>query len=193
MLSPTILSIPSPANGDPCGPAAQDDSNYPNTCTTIPALALAPSAYSINCTASYDVIKAPSLAVSWGNCSASINDTCTKMEDTRTLTGEWIETSLAEGCSLQFFLPPFQGSASRPTAERCIEIFTALNDTCATVVPPSNIGSINLKTIPGYDPSYFVGDNVGKGYPAADATFEGNAVNVGYPSYMIVGSNDDEH
>lgn len=92
---------------------------------------------------------------------------------------------------MQFFIPPFQGSAPRPTIGRCAEIFTALSDSCATSVPPSNIGSINLKTIPGFDPSYFVGGNVGKGYPTYDRTFEGDAVNVGYPSYLIVPHGDD--
>jgi len=69
-----------------------------------------------------------------------------------------------------------------------MEIFTALSDSCATAVPPSNIGSINLRTIPGYDPSYYIGDNVGKGSPSRNVTFEGNAVNVGYPSYLITGA-----
>lgn len=193
ILTSTAVAVPAPANGDPCGPAAQDNPDYPNTCTAIPALALTPAPYSINCTASDDIVKYPTLAIPWGNCSASLTDICTKMVDSRTLTGSWIQSSLAEGCSLQFFLPPFKGSAPRPTAQRCMEIFTALNHTCSTVVPPSNVGSINLKTIPGYDPSYFVGDNVGKGYPMHEAAFAGNAINVGYPSYLIVGNTSPDY
>jgi len=189
ILTPTAVAIPAPANGDPCGPATQDNPNYPNTCNAIPALAQAPAPYSINCTADIDIAKYPALAITWGNCSASLNSACTKMKDPRTLTGRWIQTQLAAGCSLQFFIPPFQGSAPRPTAERCMEIFTALSDSCATAVPPSSIGSINLKTIPGYDPTYFDGDNVGKGYPNRNMGFTGNAVNVGYPSYLIVRAN----
>lgn len=181
--APAASSVP---NGDPCGPAIQDNPNYPNTCNAIPALVAYPSPYGINCTQVEDPIKYPAFAVSWGDCEASINDICTKMEDSRTLAGTWVWSTLAPQCSLGFFLPPYTGSASIPSAARCAGIFEAMNNTCATTVLASNFGGVNLKTLPGYDPSYFDGGgNVTKGYPGHDYKYDGAAVNVGYPSYAI--------
>ena len=190
LLAPVTMAIPAPANGDPCGPAVQDNPNYPNTCNLVPVLGTAPAPYSINCTADEDVVKYPLLAIDWSNCSVSLADTCTKMVDFRTLTGRWIQNSLAPGCVLSFFLPPFPGSAPRPTAKRCADIFTAMANTCQHTNPQANIAGMNLATIPGLDPSYFVGNNVGKGYPSRKYGFTGNAVNVGYPSYLISLNND---
>lgn len=175
-----------PGNGDPCGPARQDNPNYPNTCNVVPSLVESPAPYGINCTATYDVAKYPSVAIQWSNVEASIENICIKMEDSRTLTGKWVWSVLAPRAALGFFLPPFQGAATRPSMQRCLQIFAAMNNTCATTTIPSNYGSINLKALPGYDPSYFSGGgNVDKGYPRSSYLAPGTAVNAGYISYAL--------
>ena len=180
----TPAPVPAPVNGDPCGPAIQDNPNYPNTCSVAPALALSPQPYAVNCTAIVPVQGYQGVA--WQNCSASFEDACTKALDPRTRKGVWIWTELAGQCAVGFFLPPYQGSAQLLNDTRCVEIFTALNDSCSTSVPPSNFGGVNLATIPGHPPDSVVnGHAVYNYYPKNDFTFMGNAVNVGYPSYAL--------
>ena len=173
-------------NGDPCGPTIQDNPNYPNTCNLTPSLAQGPDPYAINCTQTYDVVKYPATGVTWGNCAASIQSICTKMEDSRTMTGMWIWSMLAERCALGFFLPPYQGSAPRPSGQRCVNIYTALVGSCSTTTTPSNIGGINLRAYPGYDPDFWVnGGYESQSYPNPDYNSTGQSVNAGYPSYVV--------
>jgi len=175
-----------PANGDPCGPAHQENPNYPSTCNLVPSLVESPAPYGINCSTTYDVVKYPALGVQWSNVEHSIRSICTKMEDSRTLTGKWVWSILAPSAALGFFLPPYRGAAARPSMQRCLQIFAAMNNTCATTTSPTNYGSINLKGLPGLDASYFDGGaNVGKGYPRNNFTEFGAAVNVGYISYAL--------
>ena len=187
LLPPTIITTPAPVpasiNGGQCGPTTQDTPNYPNTCDVAPTLVESPQPYGINCTALTQVKGA--LAISWNNCAASYQDICTKALDSRTRKGIWIWSMLAENCVLGFFLPPFPGSAQLLNNTRCVEIFAAMSDTCSTVVPASNWGGVNLRTIPGHPPSIVNGQAVYDGYPENDVTFQGDAVNVGYPSYAI--------
>lgn len=187
LLTPTTIAtpapVPAPANGDPCGPTVQDNPNYADTCSAAPVLVKSPQTYGVNCTA-VTPIEGPE-SVSWGNCSASFQDACTKALDTRTRAGVWIWSDLALGCAVGFFLPPYQGAAFLQNNTRCIEIFTAMNDSCSTSVPASNFGGVNLRTLPGHPPSIVNGQAVYDGYPYNDVTFYGNAVNVGYPSYAI--------
>ena len=186
LLTPTTIAtpapVPAPVNGDPCGPRVQEP-NFPDTCSVAPVLVASPQPYGINCTAIYKV-QGPQ-AIAWENCSASIQDACTKALDKRTRTGVWIWSELAEQCAIGFFLPPYPGSAQLLNNTRCVEIFTAMNDSCSTSVPPSNFGGVNLRTIPGYPPSIVNGQEVYDGYPSSNFMFNGNAVNVGYPSYAI--------
>ncbi len=168
-----------PANGDPCGPAHQDNPNYPNTCNLVPSLVQSPAPYGINCTSTIDVVKYPKLALTWSNVEASIESICTKMEDSRTLTGKWVWSVLAPSAALGFYLPPFQGAAARPSMQRCLQIFAAMNNTCATTTTPSNYGSINLATLPGFEAGT---DNKP---PQWNYNSEGGAVNVGYISYAL--------
>lgn len=179
----TPAPVPAPTNGDPCGPTVQDNPNYPDTCSVAPVLVKSPETYGVNCTAVSQVKEYE--IVSWGNCSASFQDACTKALDTRTRTGVWIWSELALGCAVAFFLPPYQGAAQLQNNTRCLEIFTAMNDSCSTSVPASNFGSVNLRTLPGKPPSIVNGQAVYDGYPDSDVLFYGNAVNVGYPSYAI--------
>ena len=185
LLTPTTVATPDPppANGDPCGPAVQDNPNYPNTCAVAPTLVTSPQPYGINCTAIIEV-QGPQ-AIAFENCSASYQDACTKVLDTRTRQGFWIWSMLAPGCALGFFLPPYHGAAQLLNNTRCVEIFTAMATTCSASVPPSNYAGVNLRTIPGHPPSIVNGQEVYDGYPGNDATFLGNAVNVGYPSYAL--------
>lgn len=169
-----------PANGDPCGPAHQETPNFPNTCDLVPSLVTSPAPYGINCTATVDVVKYPKLALQWSNVEASIYNICVKMEDSRTLTGKWVWSMLAPRAAIGFFLPPFQGSAARPSMKRCLQIFAAMNNTCATTTTPSDYGSINLRTMPGLDPNWY-----GSGAKTPPIFGDGSAVNVGYISYAI--------
>ena len=187
LLTPTTIAtsapVPAPVNGDPCGPTDQDNPNYPDTCTVAPVLVESPQTYGVNCTA-VSPLKGSDL-VSWGNCSISFQDACKKALDTRTRPGVWIWSELAQNCAVGFFLPPFPGAAQLQNNTRCIEIFTAMNDSCSTSVPASNFGSVNLRTLPGLPPSIVNGQAVYDGYPSQNIDFNGNAVNVGYPSYAI--------
>ena len=191
--SSAVLSSSTPVapakvkNGDPCGPNIQDNPNYPNTCNLTPSLVQEPNSYGINCTAISDVQKNPLLGILWDNCGASMTSICTKMEDSRTETGMWIFSQLANRCALGFFLPPYQGSAPRPSTARCFDIFTAMVDSCKTTTVVSNYGSINLKALPGFVPDYWTSPdhNGGQMYSANDMNATGEAVNVGYPSYVV--------
>ena len=190
LLTPTTIAtpapVPAPINGDPCGPVVQDNPNYPNTCSVAPALVDSPQPYGINCTTTAEVTGYQTIA--WQNCTASYENICTKALDSRTRKGVWIWSELAEQCALGIFLPPYQGAAQLQNFTRCVEIFTALNNTCSTVVPASNFGGINLRAIPGIPPSSIV-----DGKPVYDGSshmdpyhfYNGEAINVGYPSYII--------
>ncbi|CAF9920108.1 hypothetical protein IMSHALPRED_004817 [Imshaugia aleurites] len=186
-LAPTAIAtpapVPAPVNGDPCGPTVQDNPNYPNTCSVAPVLVKSPQTYGVNCIA-HGPTTGPD-GVAWGNCSVSYQDICTKALDPRTNTGAWIWSELALGCSLGVFLPPYQGAAQLLNNTRCVEIFTAMNDSCSTSVPASNIASVNLLTVPGVTPSLVNGKEVDDAESTNNILFNGNAVNVGYPSYAI--------
>lgn len=187
LLTPTTIAtpapVPAPANGDPCGPTVQDNPNYPNTCSVAPVLVKSPQPYGVNCTSVTPV--QGSEIVSWKNCSASFQDACTKALDQRTRTGVWIWSELAQSCTLGFYLPPYQGAAQLLNNTRCVEIFAAITDSCSTSVPASNYGSVNLRTLPGLPPSIVNGQAVYDGYPQNNEYFNGDAVNVGYPSYAL--------
>ena len=172
--------VPAPVNGDPCGPTIQDTPDYPNTCAVAPALVESPQPYGINCT-TLGTITNSAQEVVWENCSASLQSICTKALDPRTRKGHWIWSTLAPGCVLGFYLPPYQGSALLQNYTRCTEIFTAMSDTCSTVVPTSNLGGVNLREYPGNPPS----SPGTKNKPAGWNYYTGEAVNVGYPSYML--------
>ena len=176
-------AAPKVVNGDPCGPAVQSNPNYPNTCNLRPTYGQSPSFYGVNCTETYDVQKYPATGVQWSTCAQSLISICTKMEDPRTITGKWIYSMLATGCALGFFLPPYQGSAPRPSTARCQAIFSAMVDSCTQQT--SNSASINLWALPGFDETYFQPGGNGQQWPSHDINATGAAVNVGYPSYII--------
>ena len=181
LFTPTTFAtpdpVPAPVNGDPCGPAIQDTPNYPNTCNVAPTLVESPQPYGINCTGTVSTSKEQLV---WSNCSASLESICTKALDPRTRKGHWIWSNLAQGCALAFFPPPYQGSAVLQNYTRCTEIFTAMSDSCSSVVPASNLAGVNLRQYPGFPPP---------GSPDASGGnwiyYTGEAVNVGYPSYII--------
>ncbi|KAL6720743.1 hypothetical protein ACLMJK_002668 [Lecanora helva] len=179
----TPTASPKQPNGDPCGPAIQDNPNYPNTCNLIPSYVQSPNPYGINCSLTYDVQKYPNVGLNWDNCAASLKSICTKMEDSRTQTGLWIWSKLATNCALGFYLPPYQGSAPRPSAQRCVNIFTAMQNTCKTTAAPNDVASINIRALPGFDPAYW-----NSGFTeqmTVNNNFTGEAVNVGYPSFLL--------
>lgn len=179
---PPSISSSTPVNGDPCGPAVQDNPNYPNTCNLVPALVDSPAPYGINCTKENGVLPTQWTAVNWANVEVSIHNMCIKMQDSRTMTGRWVWSKLAPQAALGFFLPPYPGAAIRPSMQRCLQIFTAMNNTCATTVTPTNFASINLRSLPGSNPSYYTGEAVRQGNYLG---YLGEALNVGYTAYAL--------
>lgn len=180
--TPPPSSSTTPVNGDPCGPAVQDNPNYPNTCNLVPVLVDSPSVYGINCTVPDGITPTQWTTVNWANVEVSIYNMCTKMEDSRTMTGHWVWSMLAPKAAIGFFLPPFPGAAVRPSLQRCLQIFTAMNNTCATTTTSTNYASINLVTLPGYNPGLFI---PGETAPFYAQYYTGQALNSGYPSYAL--------
>ena len=185
VAGPTAAAQAKQPNGDPCGPSVQDNPNYPNTCNLTPILADSPNPYSINCTHTMDIEKYPTQGVMWDNCAASIKSICTKMEDSRTVTGMWIASMLANNCALKFYLPPFDGSAPRPSGQRCVNIFTAMVASCRSTTVPSNYASVNMRALPTFDPSYWDDGKFDQELKWVGENATGEAVNVGYPSYVV--------
>ena len=184
LLTPTAFAtpdpVPAPVNGDPCGPAVQDTPNYPNTCASAPLLYESPNQYGINCTADLSSSQSQN-GIAYENCSASLQSICGKALDTRARRGYWIWSYLSANCALGFFQPALQGSARLRNYTRCTEIFTAISDSCSSVVPASVVGSVNLRYFPGHPPdSFYQGAN-----PGSWVDYTGEAVNAGYPSYII--------
>ena len=185
---PTASAPPKQPNGDPCGPDIQDNPNYPNTCNLTPSLVTVPSPYGINCTRTIDVDRYPALRTQWDVCAASLESICRKMEDPRTTNGRWIWSMLAGHCALGFWLPPMKGAAPRPSTSRCLNIFTAMVDSCSTTTATSNLGSINLLVPPGFNATYWLSGADPSTGPSNDIYSTGQAVNVGYPSYIVAES-----
>ena len=184
LLTPTAFAtpdpVPAPVNGDPCGPAIQDTPNYPNTCASAPLLYQSPQQYGINCTA--DLYGSNSkYAIAYENCSASLQSICGKAIDTRARKGYWIWSYVQGNCALGIYQPALQGSAQLRNYTRCLEIFTAISDSCSSVVPASTIGGVNLRHFPGNPPP----SPQLEADPGSWVHYTGEAVNAGYPSYII--------
>ena len=156
-----------PSKGDPCGPAIQDNPNYPNTCAAKPNLATTPQAYGVLCGSD-----GPS-KVDWTACAKVASGVCENMLWTEYPKGAWVWNDPGTGCAIGTWMPVGTGIAMTPSAERCQDlILKAMTDDCSsTPGTSSNIASVNVRALPSF----------------SDVTQTGQQVNVGYPSYVVAG------
>lgn len=160
------------AVSDPCGPLIQPTPNPAgNTCNVSIIESESPSSYGVQCLNDYTDTN-----LTFDACSnQTIPTICDKLADPAVQNGTWIWASAnpPNVCYMGFYLPPYDGSAQKPGKDRCVnEIFRPMLGYCnpATGYEVSegmyNLGMVNVKTKP-------------------DETQNGQAVDVGYPSYII--------
>ncbi|KAK4692575.1 hypothetical protein P7C71_g4657, partial [Lecanoromycetidae sp. Uapishka_2] len=150
---------------DECGPTVPDPS-VDDSCYTPVQEVDAPAAYGVQCL--NDTISTP---INITSCAELIPIMCAQEWQE---PGQWLWIT-NNACSLGSFLPPYKGSATWPSAENCeLLIYAAMVNECAYSGIPYNIAAVNLKTLP---------QNIGQGLNNVVGT--GQAVNVGYGSYLI--------
>ena len=174
-----------PIETDPCGPKVQD-AYTPPTCNSksnststsglddIDAFASyvyqvdTPTAYGVQCLNS----TISNAAIKTENCAVTAVDICKKIRSEFSPRGKWVWSAVGgPGCAMAYWLPQFNGSAPAPDKTRCEQgIYNTMVDLCVTepdgYYGVSDIAAVNLKQLPG-------------------ANGTGQAVNVGYPSYLI--------
>lgn len=157
---------------DPCGPLTQPLPNPAgNTCNVSIIDSESPAPYGVQCLTDYT-----NTHIDFDACSKqTIPAICDKLANPAVQNGTWIWASanLPNVCYMGFYLPPYDGSAPKPDKGKCVnEIFRPLLGYCnpATGYEVSegmyNLGMVNVKTKP-------------------DQTQNGQAVDVGYPSYIM--------
>lgn len=160
------------AVSDPCGPLIQPSPNPAgNTCNVSIIESESPATYGVQCLNDYTDTN-----LTFDACSnQTISAICDKLADPAVQNGTWIWASANSPsvCYMGFYLPPYDGSAQKPDKDQCVnEIFRPMLGYCnpATGYEVSegmyNLGMVNIKTKP-------------------DGTQNGQAVDVGYPSYII--------
>lgn len=153
-----------PSKGDPCGPAIQDNPNYPNTCAAKPNLATTPQAYGVLCGSDGPA------KVDWTACAKVASGVCENMVWTEYPKGAWVWNDPGTGCAIGTWMPVGTGIAMTPSAERCQDlILKVMTDDCSST--SSNVASVNVRALPSF----------------SDVTQTGQQVNVGYPSYVVAG------
>ena len=154
-----------PSNGDPCGPATQDNPNYPNTCAAKPNLATTPQAYGVLCSSG-----GPS-NVDWTACDKVASAVCENMLWTEYPKGAWVWNDPGTGCAIGTWMPTgSSGVAMTPSTARCQDLIVkAMTDSCSSAT--GNVASVNVASLPSF----------------SDVTKTGAQVNVGYPSYVVAG------
>ena len=157
---------------DPCGPLTQLSPNPAgNTCNVSIIESKAPTPYGVQCLTDYT-----DSHIDFGACSnETIPAICDKLAHPAVENGTWIwaSASTPNACSLGFYLPPYDGSAQKPDKEKCVgEIFRPMLGYCNPATGHEvtegmyNLGMVNVKVKP-------------------DETQNGQAVDVGYPSYIM--------
>ena len=157
-----------PTNGDPCGPAIQDNPNYPNTCAAEPKLATTPQAYGVSC----GVDGPPN--VDWTACGTVIDKVCHEITSSMYPKGAWVWNDSGLDCAVGTYMTADGGgTAMTPSTQRCKDlIFKSLTDSCSTGgASTSNVASVNLASLPSF----------------SDPTQNGAQVNVGYSSFIVAG------
>ena len=164
----------SAAARDPCGPAIQPIPNPAgNTCNVSIIESKTPAPYGVQCVNDYSETH-----LDFDACSReTIPAICDKLADPAAPNATWIWASASSAssssCYMGFYLPPFDGSAPKPDRNKCVaEIFRPVVGFCnpATGYEETegmyNLGMVNVKVRP-------------------DGTQNGQAVDVGYPSYIM--------
>ena len=182
------LSGALPAASDPCGPKVQDGHTPPTCDTSLNSTSSlnstdyfgydasyvyqsdTPEPYGVQCLNSTGT----TAAIDQDSCKITIFDICNKINSKYSPKGKWVWSSLGgAGCTIGYFLPPYDGSAPVPLKQRCQQgIYGSMLDLCVTepdfyFYGVSNIAAVNLQRLPS-------------------ANDTGAAVNVGYPSYIIL-------
>ena len=160
-LPPAINSL-SP-HGDPCGPVNQEP-GYPDTCNAKVNLTATPSQYGVYCSIS------GSDQVTWSACYNQYMGICFNIGLRDFPEDAWVWNDAGAGCAVGAWIPKAQGAAEAPSSTRCEQlIYQAMVDSCSTTVPATNVGSVNLATLPSFH----------------DTSSLGSQVNVGYMSFII--------
>ena len=168
-LTSTAASA-APIDGDPCGPAIQDNPNYPNTCDAKVNLVTAPATYGVYCGSD-----GPN-SVDWAACGAAYSETCSNIPWAKFPKGAWVWTDSENGCVIGVWMPAGtdgagSGAAMTPSVTRCTDlIFSMMTGSCS-LPGQYNVASVKLNTLPSF----------------TDPTQTGSQLNVGYPSYIIAG------
>lgn len=164
--SATLASaVPSGSVKDACGPEIPD-STVPDSCNTPVEQVSAPAAWGVQCLND----TGSSTPINITICAPLIQKMCSNQWQN---LGEW-NWLTGQGCSVGSFLPPrnFNGSAPGPTKNACEElIYASMVDDCQLAGVPWNLAGVNVKVFPA------------NGYNGGS----GEAVNVGYGSYIVAG------
>lgn len=150
---------------DPCGPAIQGPNLPKNTCNHTIDRVTAPSIY--GALLSND---GTGLEITWYNCIPVVYDVCTAFNASDTPVGVWNWTDPGSGCVMGFWLPPYNGSAPKPSYEACMDNI---------YIPMFNIGmdyggtaynqvTVNIVRMPD---DYQTGMQVDAGYPSYTITY----------------------
>ena len=154
-----------PSNGDPCGPAIQDNPNYPNTCAAKPELATTPQAYGVLCSSG-----GPS-SVDWTACDKVAEAVCGNIELSQYPKEAWVWNDPGTGCAIGTWMTVAAGTAMTPSTERCQTlILKAMTDSCSAT-GAWNVASVNVALMPSF----------------SDVKQTGAQVNVGYASFIVAG------
>ena len=157
---------------DPCGPLTQPSPNPAgNTCNVSIIQSDSPAPYAVQCLTDYT-----DTHLTFDACSSeTIPAICAKLADPGVPNATWIWASAAapNTCHIGFYLPPYDGSAPKPSNDKCVnEIFRPMLGYCnpatgyEVVEGMYNLAMVNVKARP-------------------DGTQTGQAVDVGYPSYIV--------
>jgi hypothetical protein len=150
---------------DACGPAIPDPT-VPDSCDTPVEPVSAPAAWGVQCLND----TGSSAPINITACAPLIGTLCSNQWQN---LGKWTWLT-APGCALGSFLPPkaFEGSAPGPKRDACENlIYASMVDGCQYAGAPWNLAGVNVKVFPSDGP----------------AGTSGEAVNVGYGSYVVAG------
>lgn len=160
-----------PSNGDPCGPAIQDNPTYPNTCAAKVNLVSTPPPYGVYCGS-----EGPA-SINWAACEKVFQGVCGGILWTEYPKGAWVWSDPGTGCAVGTWMPPGSdgkgaGAAMTPSLLRCYDLISqAMIDSCSTATGGSNMASVNVGTLPSF----------------SDPSQTGSQVDIGYPSYIVAG------
>ncbi len=158
-------AVPTGPVVDACGPKIPDPS-VPDSCSTPVYEVGQPNAWGVQCLND----TGSSTAVNITSCATLIPELCSNQWQS---PNQWVWLT-ADGCSIGSFLPGsnFAGHAPWPSNAQCEElIYASMVDSCQYSEKPWNIAAVNIKVVP------------------TDDTWAGTgeAVNVGYGSYIVAG------